>query len=173
MVPDRYEDCPVITLHVRGIHPGGHAGPSSGSHHEVTWLGLSPPDVSPVCREGGSGATPVASRTRRGNQDPPSMRGSMARRGLAWWGPGRRVQPKTQNQPPPPPRAPPLPCHPGSPHVAKWLHNPFSRKYMPHPESRRRLGSPGALTLALVWRREKVYMATLNLQNESWSAQLP
>ena len=24
MVPVRYEDCPVITLHVRGIHLGGH-----------------------------------------------------------------------------------------------------------------------------------------------------
>ena len=57
MVTVRNEACPVITLHVRGIHPGG------GSHHEVIWLGLGPPDISPVYREGGSGTTPVASRT--------------------------------------------------------------------------------------------------------------
>ena len=36
------------------------------------------------------------------------MRGSMARRGLAWRGPGRRVQPKTKTKPQASPEDPPL-----------------------------------------------------------------
>ena len=36
---------------------------------------------------------PQASRTQRGNEDPPSMCGSMAQSGLAWRWPGKRFNP--------------------------------------------------------------------------------
>ena len=95
MVPVRHEDGPIITcMCAASTLAVMYYGPdqSSGSHHEVTWLGLGPLDVSPVYHEGGSGTTPVALRTRRGGHNPPSMHGSgLARRGF--WQKGL-----TQNQ---------------------------------------------------------------------------
>ena len=66
------------------------SGPPSGSSREATRrVSMRVPRnlvVSLVCHEGGSGTTPEATRTRRGNQDPPSMRGRAARKLLCWGG---------------------------------------------------------------------------------------
>ena len=73
--------------------------------------------VSPVYRESSRGTTPRASRAQPGHQDPPSMRGSMAQRGLAWRWPGKGVPPV------------PIPIRPDHTHQGKGISLLRSRPY--------------------------------------------
>ena len=72
--------------------------PSSGSHHEETWLGLGPPDVSPFCHEGGSGTTLWTRRPKEATRILQAC--VVAWPGVAWHGgvlaEGSNPKPKTK-----------------------------------------------------------------------------